>query len=113
MSGRPSSTATRGAVFVAAAVAVLASVAASGCGGRGASSDGADVLRLGCFANVTHLVPLSAAQRHSFEQALAPTRIEWKVFGAGPEAMEALLAGAIDATYVGPGPAEVAFLRSR
>ena len=35
-----------------------------------------------------------------------------KTFNAGPSAMEALLAGAIDATYVGPGPATNAFIKS-
>jgi NitT/TauT family transport system substrate-binding protein len=33
-------------------------------------------------------------------------------FNAGPAAMEALLAGDVDVSYVGPGPATIAFLRS-
>jgi NitT/TauT family transport system substrate-binding protein len=38
--------------------------------------------------------------------------VEWKVFNAGPSAMEALLAGALDIAYVGPNPALNAYLRS-
>jgi NitT/TauT family transport system substrate-binding protein len=35
------------------------------------------------------------------------------MFNAGPAAMEALLGGDLDASYVGPGPAVLAYLRSR
>ena len=35
------------------------------------------------------------------------------MFNAGPAAMEALLAGELDASYVGAGPAVIAYLRSR
>jgi NitT/TauT family transport system substrate-binding protein len=38
--------------------------------------------------------------------------IEWKHFNAGPSAMEALLAGALDLTYVGPSPAINVHVRS-
>src|SRR5258708_1966303 len=41
-----------------------------------------------------------------FERALGPgVKIEWKTFNAGPAAIEALFAGAIDMTYIGPNPA--------
>mgnify|MGYP001596504362 CR=1 FL=1 len=37
---------------------------------------------------------------------MAPdARINWKVFNAGPSAIEALYAGEIDVTYIGPNPA--------
>ena len=69
-------------------------------------------LRVGFFPNVTHMVPLSAMARGSFAQALAPATIEWKGFSSGPQAIEALFAGAIDVCYVGPGPATNGYLRS-
>jgi NitT/TauT family transport system substrate-binding protein len=48
-----------------------------------------------------------------FEQRLGPdVEIEWYVYNAGPGAMEALLAGSIDLTYVGPNPALNAYIRS-
>ena len=39
--------------------------------------------------------------------------IQWFPFNAGPSAMEAIFAGSIDLTYVGPNPALNAFIRSR
>jgi NitT/TauT family transport system substrate-binding protein len=39
-------------------------------------------------------------------------RIEWKSFNAGPSAIEALFAGAIDMTYIGPNPAISGYVRS-
>ena len=48
-----------------------------------------------------------------FEKALGPgVKIEWKTFNAGPAAIEALFAGAIDMTYVGPNPAIQGYVRS-
>jgi NitT/TauT family transport system substrate-binding protein len=48
-----------------------------------------------------------------FEKALSPNaNVDWKSFNAGPAAIEALLAGAIDMTYVGPNPAINGYVRS-
>ncbi len=48
-----------------------------------------------------------------FEKAMGPgVKIEWHSFNAGPSAIEALFAGAIDMTYVGPNPAINGYLRS-
>jgi ABC-type nitrate/sulfonate/bicarbonate transport system substrate-binding protein len=38
--------------------------------------------------------------------------MEWTSFNAGPSAVEALFAGAIDVTYVGPNPAVNGYVRS-
>jgi NitT/TauT family transport system substrate-binding protein len=40
-------------------------------------------------------------------------RIEWYAYNAGPSAMEAIFAGSLDLTYVGPNPAINAHARSR
>jgi len=40
------------------------------------------------------------------------TKIEWNSFNAGPSAIEALFAGALDMTYVGPNPAINGYVRS-
>lgn len=80
--------------------------------------DGRRVLRLGHFPNVTHVHGLvahwtSREGRGWFEERLgASVRVEWTTFHAGPSAMEALLTGAIDATYVGPSPALNAFVKT-
>jgi NitT/TauT family transport system substrate-binding protein len=74
---------------------------------------GAQRLRLGYFANVTHAPAVLGVGRGTFQQALGrQISLDPKIFNAGPEAMEALLAGEIDVCYVGPGPAINTFLKS-
>jgi len=81
--------------------------------------DGRRVVRLGHFANVTHAHGLLGhhGSRYGdgvFERHLGPdVKVEWYVFHAGPTAMEALLSGSLDATYVGPNPALNAYSRSK
>jgi NitT/TauT family transport system substrate-binding protein len=95
-------------------LAVGVALLAGGCGDRTDPATGA--LRVGHFANVTHAQGLvahgrSRAGRGWFEERVgAPVR--WYVFHAGPSAMEALLAGSLDVTYVGPNPAIAAHLAS-
>ncbi len=77
------------------------------------------VLRVGYFPNVTHAQGVigsatTAAGRGWFEQRLgADVTVQWFAFNAGPSAMEAIFAGSIDLTYVGPSPALNAYVRSR
>ncbi len=89
---------------------LLALAGAAGCTRR-APPAGAK-LRLGYFPNVTHAQALVGLHEGSFARALGG-RLEARAFNAGPAAMEALLAGDLDVAYVGPGPAAVAFLRTR
>jgi NitT/TauT family transport system substrate-binding protein len=76
------------------------------------------VLRVGYFPNVTHAQGVIGSQttregRGWFEQRLGPdVTIQWFAFNAGPSAMEAIFAGSIDLTYVGPNPALNAYIRS-
>ena len=70
-------------------------------------------LRVGAFPNITHAQAMIGKANAWFEKALGPdVKIEWKSFNAGPSAIEALLAGAIDMTYVGPNPAINGYVRS-
>jgi len=79
------------------------------------------LLRVGYFPNVTHAqgvigATLTAERAASgwFEQRLGPgVTIQWFPYNAGPAAMEALIAGSIDMTYVGPNPALNVYFRSR
>jgi sulfonate transport system substrate-binding protein len=48
----------------------------------------------------------------TFQEALGDTKLETATFNAGPAAIEALLSGAIDATFIGPNPAINAFAKS-
>jgi NitT/TauT family transport system substrate-binding protein len=76
-------------------------------------------LRLGHFPNITHVQALVARhfereRRGWLSERLGPgVKIEWYAYNAGPSAMEAIFAGSIDLTYVGPNPAINAYARSR
>ncbi|MCW2606671.1 MAG: transporter substrate-binding protein [Frankiales bacterium] len=69
-------------------------------------------LRLGYFANVTHAGPVYGVGKGTYQQALGSTTLKTQVFNAGPAAVEALFAGAIDAAYLGPNPAVNGFVKS-
>jgi len=70
-------------------------------------------LRLGYFPNVTHAPALFGIQDGIFADALGEmVTLETAPFNAGPEAIEALFADAIDATFIGPNPAINAYARS-
>ena len=71
------------------------------------------VIRVGAFPNITHAQPMIGKANGWFEKAMGPNvKIEWNSFNAGPSAIEALFAGAIDVTYVGPNPAINGYVRS-
>jgi NitT/TauT family transport system substrate-binding protein len=72
------------------------------------------VIRVGYFPNLTHAQALVGRAGGQFEKALGPgVQIEWKAFNAGPAAIEAIFADAIDLTYVGPNPAVTGYVRSQ
>lgn len=77
------------------------------------------VLRVGFFPNLTHAPALAARQLEregrDFHQGNLPAgvKLEWRSFNAGPSAMEALVAGAIDVTYVGASPVINAHVRTK
>lgn len=80
----------------------------SGSGGGSAASE----VKLGYFPNVTHALPIVADKEGLYTKHLGSTTLKVSTFNAGPAAMEALKSGAIDATYVGPGPSTNAFINS-
>jgi NitT/TauT family transport system substrate-binding protein len=67
------------------------------------------VLRLGFFPNITHAQALYARATGLFEKNFP---VQWTAFNAGPTAIEALFAGEIDATYIGPGPTINGYVKS-
>ena len=70
-------------------------------------------IRVGAFPNITHAQAMVGKAGGWFDRAMGPTvKIQWTSFNAGPSAIEALFAGAIDMTYVGPNPAINGFVRS-
>lgn len=92
--------------------------------GSGGEKRAISVIRVGYFPNLTHAQAMIGAARGDFAAALnayAATddaipddiKIEFTVFNAGPSAVEALLANAIDLIYVGPNPSVNGFIRSK
>ncbi len=83
-----------------------------------ASAEQKITLRFGHFPNITHAQgviahALSRQGKGWFEQRLGSNlNIEWFTYNAGPSATEAIFAGSLDLTYVGPGPALNAHLKS-
>ena len=72
------------------------------------------VIRVGAFPNITHPQAMVGKANGYFEKAMGPNvKIEWKSFNAGPSAIEALFAGAIDMTYIGPNPTISGYVRSQ
>ena len=75
-------------------------------------STSAAELKLGYFGNVTHAPALVGVSKGHIAGELGDTKLTTQVFNAGPAAIEALNAGAIDATYIGPNPAIKSFVKS-
>jgi len=93
----------------------LVAMMMAGCASAAGSTPSADPvteLRLGYFANVTHAPALVGLQEGLFQDALGDVEVTTSVFNAGPAAIEALTAGAIDATYIGPNPSINTFIQS-
>jgi len=106
------------AAAAAAAVTVLAagcgssaSSSSSGSGGSGGASGSAAAatkvtLRLGFLENITHASALIAIKQGYFTKELGPNvTLKLTPFSTGTEEATALLAGQLDAAYVGPNPA--------
>ena len=76
------------------------------------------MIRFGHFPNITHAQgviahALSRQGKGWFEKRLGPNvEIQWFTYNAGPSAMEAIFAGSLDVTYVGPSPALNAYFKS-
>src|SRR5215475_1581481 len=101
--------------LLAAAVAAVA-VLAAGCGSSSGSSGGNSdsvVLRLGFLANITHEPALVGLEKGWFAKQLGKNvTLKTTVFSSGTEETTAILAGQLDAAYVGPNPAINAWQKS-
>ena len=70
-------------------------------------------IHVGAFPNITHPQAMVGKANGWFEKAMGPeVKVEWTSFNAGPAAIEALFAGRLDMTYVGPNPAINGYVRS-
>ena len=79
----------------------------------GGSSPLSTVLRLGYFPNVTHASAVVGVANGTFADALGDgVMLDARTFNAGPDVVEAIFSGALDASLIGPNPAINAFTRS-
>jgi NitT/TauT family transport system substrate-binding protein len=110
----------RAVVAAGLAAALLASGAAAGCssdsskdaGGSGNSSAPV-TLRLGFLENITHSTALIGIKEGFFTKDLGKNvTLKLYPFSTGTEEATALLAGQLDAAYVGPNPAIEAWQKS-
>jgi len=100
-------------VLIAVGALALAACGDDGSDDAGASSNGSSggsgedvTLRLGYFPNVTHAPALVGIQEGLFDESLPDgTTLELSDFNAGTDVVEAILAGSLDASYIGPNPA--------
>lgn len=99
-------------------IAVLAAAVSAFLLGGCSDAQTKPVVRIGHFPNISHAQALVAHQlsrqgKGWFEQRIGDdVKLEWALFNAGPSAMESLLSGAVDITFVGPSPAINAFART-
>ncbi|HEV2782218.1 MAG TPA: ABC transporter substrate-binding protein [Actinophytocola sp.] len=110
---------TRRILTAAVAAAVLATLGACSRVDRGGDDTAPAVdkgpaaeLRLGYFPNVTHAAALIGLEKGLFAKELGGTRLTPTKFNAGPEEVNALLGGSLDAGFIGSGPAINAYAKS-
>jgi len=72
------------------------------------------VIRAWHFPDIVHSAALVGKATGAFDRAMGPdVEIDWKVFNAGPSAIEALFAGELDIGYIGPNPAINGYVKSK
>ncbi len=70
-------------------------------------------LRLGYFPNVTHGAALIGLESGLFQKSLGKNvTLKPQVFNAGPDVTTAIFSGALDASFIGPGPSISAYQKS-
>ena len=105
---------------VVAGTLVLAGCGSSGSSPSSASSSGSAgsgsapvTVRLGLLANITHASALVGIQQGFFTKNLGSAgKLATTVYNSGTQETTAILAGQLDAAYVGPNPAINAFQKS-
>ncbi|MBX7445029.1 MULTISPECIES: ABC transporter substrate-binding protein [unclassified Arthrobacter] len=102
-----------GLVLLIAVGAIVASNISRNTEAQAAEPTPAAELKLGYFGNVTHAAALVGVKKGFLAEALGSTKLSTETFNAGPAAIEALNAGAIDAAYIGPNPAINSFAKSQ
>jgi len=77
------------------------------------ATKGPVTMRVGYFPNITHSQALVGVARGDFSKAVGQdVTLDVKVFNAGPSAIEAMFAGQLDLSYIGPNPAINGYVKS-
>jgi NitT/TauT family transport system substrate-binding protein len=106
-----------GAAAVAGGALLIAGCSSSGpsspAAGGSAAGGAPATVRLGYLANITHAPALIAVKNGYFTRELGATgSVQTTVFTSGTQETTAILAGQLDAAYVGPNPAINAWQKS-
>jgi NitT/TauT family transport system substrate-binding protein len=110
-----------GGVLVIAGCSSSSSSSSSAASGSSSAASGSTssaaaaapvTVRLGYLANITHAPALIAVRNGYFTKDLGANTLKTTVFSSGTQETTAILAGQIDAAYVGPNPAINAFQKS-
>lgn len=96
-------TAPRGKALSAALALTLVTAA---CGTADAADPDGSTFTLGYFPNLTHAPALVGVQGGTLDAALGEhVDLETQTFNSGPDAINAIFSGEIDAAFLGPNPA--------
>lgn len=102
------------AVGLAVGAAACSSSSASPTSSTGSPSTGPVTLRLGYLTNLTHAPALVGVQDGYFKTSLpSNVTLQTSTYNAGPAEVTALLAGALDAAYMGPNSAITAYSQGK
>lgn len=111
--------ANRGGRWRMAIVAGAMSIVVLGCHNErvdspieSAEAPRATTVRLAYFPNLTHSTAIIGVERGILTDKLGANTLDTKLFNAGPDVITAIFSGAIDAAYIGPNPAIIAFSQS-
>jgi NitT/TauT family transport system substrate-binding protein len=101
------------ALLLAAGCSSSSSSSAANSGSAGSGGDPPVTVRLGFLTNITHASALVGLKEDFFVKALGSAgSLQPTAFSTGTEETTALLAGQLDAAYVGPNPAINAWQKS-
>jgi NitT/TauT family transport system substrate-binding protein len=95
------------------ALLALAAFGLAACGSAGTTGSKPSTVRLGYFPNVTHAPALVGVAEGTFTKHLNGVSLSSFTFDSGTTAVEALLAGSLDLTFVGPNPSINAWAKTK
>jgi len=101
-----------GVLAVAGCSSSSSSSAPASSGSSSAAAAAPVTVRLGYLANITHAPALIGVKNGYFTKALGANTLKTTVYSSGTQETTAILAGQLDAAYVGPNPAINAYQKS-